>query len=299
MGILYSTVEKNDSGVQNIPCLRTMSYLRSHLSLIRQLRFWGVHLAALIGVLYFGFSTSAIICCVVLYFVRMFGVTAGYHRYFSHRSFKTTRVFAFLLALLAQSSGQRGVIWWARNHRHHHRYSDAPQDLHSPKQNGFWHAHIGWIFDDHAYQKHNNVRDLERCWELRLLDRHPMYPAIALGVLCWWFFDWPGLFAGFFLSTVLLFHGTFTINSLAHEWGNRRYQTKDTSRNNFFLALITLGEGWHNNHHHYMRSARQGFFWWEVDPTYYVLKLLSYVGIVWDLKEVSPKVRNAHKKDVI
>ena len=268
----------------------------SYLPLIRQLRFWGVHLAALIGIVVYGSTWSAFFCCCVLYIIRMFGVTAGYHRYFSHRSFKTSRPFAFLLALIAQSSGQRGVIWWARNHRHHHRFSDAPKDLHSPKQNGFWHAHIGWIFHNSAYEKYNNVQDLERCWELRLLDRYPMYPAIFLGVGCWWLFDWPGLFMGFFLSTVLLFHGTFTINSLAHVWGSRRYNTRDTSRNNLWLALLTLGEGWHNNHHHYMRSARQGFFWWEIDPTYYILKILSWFGIVWDLREVPAQKRHIEPK---
>ena len=265
----------------------------NYLYFFRQLRFWGVHLAAVIGAVVFGCTIESILCCIVLYIVRMFGVTAGYHRYFSHRSFKTSRVFAFLLALLAQSSGQRGVIWWARNHRHHHRYSDRPQDLHSPQQNGFWHAHIGWIFHNDAYVAHNNVSDLERCWELRLLDRYPMLPAIVLGFFCWFFLDWPGLFVGFFLSTVFLFHGTFTINSLAHVWGSRRYKTKDTSRNNWFLALLTLGEGWHNNHHHYMRSARQGFFWWEVDPTYYVLVLLSWMRIVWDIRNVPEKIKTS------
>jgi stearoyl-CoA desaturase (delta-9 desaturase) len=263
-----------------------------YLPFFRHLRFWGVHLAALVGILCFGWTTQAVLCCILLYIVRMFGVTAGYHRYFSHRSFKTTRVFAFLLALLAQSSGQRGVIWWARNHRHHHRFSDCPEDLHSPKQNGFWHAHIGWIFHNDAYRSQNNVSDLERGWELRFLDRFPMLPAIILGFFCWYFFDWQGLFAGFFLSTVLLFHGTFTINSLAHVWGSRRYETKDTSRNNLFLALLTLGEGWHNNHHHYMRSAQQGFFWWEIDPTYYMLKVLSWMNIVWDLRVAPEHVRN-------
>ena len=264
-----------------------------YLPFFRQLRFWGVHSAAIIGIFAFGWTIESVMCCAVLYIVRMFGVTAGYHRYFSHRSFKTSRPFAFLLALLAQSSGQRGVIWWARNHRHHHRFSDRPQDLHSPMQNGFWHAHIGWIFHNDAYKEHNNVSDLERCWELRLLDRYPMLPAIILGFLCWLALGWSGLFVGFFLSTVLLFHGTFTINSLAHVWGSRRYNTKDTSRNNLFLSLLTLGEGWHNNHHHYMRSARQGFFWWEVDPTYYILIILSWVQIVWDIRGVPEAIKTS------
>ena len=171
---------------------------------IRQIRFWGVHVTAILGSIWFGVTFESIILCIVLYFIRMFGVTAGYHRYFSHRSYKTSRIFAFLLAVLAQSSGQRGVIWWARNHRHHHRFSDEAEDLHSPVQQSFWHSHIGWIFDDNAYQKQNNVKDLERCWELQILDRYPMYPAIFLGVLCYLFFGASGLFFGFFFSTLIL-----------------------------------------------------------------------------------------------
>lgn len=263
------------------------------LPAITPIRFWGVHAAAIIGGIWFGVTLEAIVIAVVLYWVRMFGVTAGYHRYFSHKSFQTSRGFAFCLAVLAQSSGQRGVIWWARNHRHHHRYSDREEDIHSPVKHGFWRSHIGWIFHPNAYKHLSHVKDLERHWELRMLDRYPMYPAIALGALCWLFAGWPGLFIGFFASTVALFHATFTINSLAHVWGTRRYETKDDSRNNPFLAFLTMGEGWHNNHHHFQHSCRQGFFWYEFDFTYWILKALSFTGLVWDLREPPLKIRKA------
>ena len=259
-------------------------------------RFWMFHAIFLGAALWVPATTETIVWGIALYFVRMFGVTAGYHRYFSHKAFKTSRFFAFLLAFLAQSSAQRGVLWWASNHRHHHRYSDKEQDLHSPVQNGFFYSHVGWLFQTKSYEKHNNISDLEKFPELQFLNKQPMLPAIALGVATWFFLGWGGLVYSFGWSTLALFHATFTINSLSHVWGSRRYNTKDDSRNNAFLALITLGEGWHNNHHHYMNSARQGFFWWELDITYYALKLLSWCSVVWDLKAVPERIRMKHLK---
>jgi stearoyl-CoA desaturase (delta-9 desaturase) len=244
-----------------------------------------VHLACL-GAIFSGVTTSALVLCAALYVVRMFGVTAGYHRYFSHRSFKTSRAGQLLLALLCQSSAQRGALWWAAKHRHHHRHSDTAEDVHSPAQSGFWHAHVGWIFTPrHDETDFDAVPDLTRFPELVWLEKHPNAPAIVLAVACFVFGGWPGLVVGFFWSTVLLYHGTFFINSLAHVVGKQRYVTGDDSRNNWWLALITLGEGWHNNHHFYMSSTRQGFRWWEIDPTYYTLKAMSWVGLVWDLRE--------------
>ena len=257
-------------------------------------RFWLFHAVFLGAAIWVAPTTETIVWGLVLYIIRMFGVTAGYHRYFSHKSFKTSRFFAFFLAFLAQSSAQRGVLWWASNHRHHHRYSDKEQDLHSPVQNGFFYSHVGWLFQSKSYEKHNNISDLEKFPELQFLNNQPMLPAIVLGVLVWLFLGWSGLVYSFGWSTLALFHGTFTINSLSHVWGSRRYNTKDDSRNNAFLALITLGEGWHNNHHHYMNSARQGFFWWELDLTYYALKLLSWCSIVWDLRPVPERIRMKH-----
>jgi stearoyl-CoA desaturase (Delta-9 desaturase) len=240
--------------------------------------------AACFAAFYTGVTIEAVFLCVVLYVLRIFGIGAGYHRYFSHRTYKTSRVFQFLLALLSQTSSQRGALWWASKHRRHHRHSDTVLDAHSPSQHGFLRAHFLWFFTD----RHNNteleaIADFARFPELRWLDRYHYVPPAALGVLCWAIAGWPGVVVGFCWSTVLLWHGTFTINSLAHVFGRRRYVTGDDSRNNWLLALITMGEGWHNNHHAYQSSVRQGFRWWEYDPTFYVLKALSWIGIVWDL----------------
>ena len=257
---------------------------------LQGLRFATIHIATLVGIIYFGISSEGILLCFALYVIRMFGVTAGYHRYFSHRAFKTSRPFAFCLAFLAQSSAQKGVIWWASNHRHHHRYSDRKKDLHSPIQHGLYQAHMGWIFTEEAELERNNIKDLNSFKELQFLNKWPMLPAVLLGIAVAYFGGWEMFFSGFLLSTILLFHGTFTINSLSHTWGKRRFNTKDTSRNNAFLAIITLGEGWHNNHHYYMKSARQGFYWWEIDITYWGLLLLKHLRIIWDLQGVPKEI---------
>jgi stearoyl-CoA desaturase (Delta-9 desaturase) len=244
-----------------------------------------VHLAAL-GVFWTGFTTTSIILCISLYVIRMWALTAGFHRYFSHRSYKTSRWFQFVLAFLGQTSAQRGVLWWTAIHRHHHRHSDTPLDAHSPKHNGFWFSHMGWIFSPQKNTAdYSTVEDFSRFPELRFLDRHAYFPAALLGVACFLIDGWTGLFVGFILSTVILYHGVFAINSLAHVVGKKRYLTADDSRNNWWLAILTLGEGWHNNHHHYQSSTRQGFFWWEIDISYYVLKVMSWVGLVWDIRE--------------
>jgi stearoyl-CoA desaturase (Delta-9 desaturase) len=244
-----------------------------------------------------GVTKTALVLCVALYLVRMFGVTAGYHRYFSHRSYKTSRAGQFLLAVLCQTSTQKSVLWWAAKHRHHHKHSDSEHDLHSPRHRGFWYSHLGWIFSNRNEETDlDAVPDLTRYPELVWLDRYQKLPAVLLAVGCFLIAGWPGLIVGFFWSTVLLYHGTFAINSLAHVVGKQRYVTGDDSRNNWWLALITLGEGWHNNHHYYMSSTRQGFRWWEIDATYYVLKALSWTGLVWDLREPPPEiVRNERR----
>jgi len=244
-----------------------------------------VHLAPL-AAFWTGVTTTSVVLAITLYVVRMFGVTAGYHRFFSHRSFKTSRAGQFLFALLAMSSTQKSVLWWAALHRHHHRHSDTEEDVHSPVHRSFFYSHVGWIFDKkHDSTRLDEVPDLAKYPELAFLDRHQLLPAIALGIICFLIDGLPGLLIGFFLSTVFLYHGTFFINSLAHVHGNQRYVTGDDSRNNWWLAVITLGEGWHNNHHAYQRSTRQGFRWYEIDITYYVLRAMSWVGLVWDLGE--------------
>ena len=229
--------------------------------------------------------------CGVLYVARVFGVMAGYHRYFSHRAFKTSRWFQFVLALLAESTGQKGVLWWAARHRAHHKYTDEAEDVHSPLQYGFWHAHMFWLAERHSQRTDDSrIRDLAKFPELVWIDRNWWLPPTALAAAVLLMFGWSGLLVGFFLSTVFVWHTTFAVNSVLHVFGARRFATGDTSRNNWLLAIFTLGEGWHNNHHHYMGSARQGFYWWEIDVTFYVLKLLSWCGVVWDLRPVPAAV---------
>jgi stearoyl-CoA desaturase (Delta-9 desaturase) len=230
-------------------------------------------------------SWPAIATCVVLYWLRMFAITAGYHRYFSHRAYSTSRAFQFVLAFLAQSSAQKSVLWWAAKHRHHHLHSDSDKDVHSPSRNGFFYSHVSWIF----YRRNDavdlmKVSDFSSYPELMWLHKLELAPAIVLAGLCFLFAGWSGFVVGFLWSTVLVYHATFCINSLAHVHGHKRYVTGDDSRNNWLLAVFTMGEGWHNNHHAYQSSARQGFRPWEIDATYYILVALSWFGIVWNLK---------------
>lgn len=269
--------------------------------------FAGMHVACL-GVFWVGVSQLAVGVAVALYVVRMFAITGFYHRYFSHRSFKASRPVQFAFAVLGASAVQRGPIWWAAHHRHHHVHSDRPEDAHSPVQRGFLWSHMGWFLSRrHFTPDLGRVRDLLRYPELRWLDRFDIIVPFALaagllglgnvleatrpdlgtsgGQLLVW---------GFFISTVACYHGTYTINSLCHVWGRRRYATSDESRNNWLLALVTLGEGWHNNHHRYPSSVRQGFYWWEIDITYYGLRLLAALGLVHDLKPVPVRIRDNH-----
>jgi stearoyl-CoA desaturase (delta-9 desaturase) len=219
------------------------------------------------------------------YAIRMFAITGGYHRYFSHRSFRTSRLFQFLLALLGTTATQKGPLWWAAAHRHHHRYSDLQEDFHSPKHHGFWQAHLGWWWaKEHDTTDWKQVKDLARFPELRFLDRFYVVGVVGWMALAAAIAGFDGFLWGYVVSTFFVTHATFLINSLAHVYGSRRYETSDTSRNSFWLALLTMGEGWHNNHHHFMGSANQGFFWWEIDVTYYILKALSWIGVVWDLR---------------
>ena len=246
------------------------------------LPFFAVH-ALCLAVVVTGVTRTALVLFVVLFFGRAVFVTAGYHRYFSHRSYRLNRGWQFVWAVLAESTAQKGVLWWAANHRQHHRFADAAQDPHSPRR-GRWWSHVGWILCDEFNEPDlARVKDFARYPELRWLNRHDWVPPWTLGVLAFLIGGWPGLVAGFFWSTVLLWHTTFLVNSAGHLVGRRRYDTPDTSRNSLLLALVTGGEGWHNNHHRYPGSARQGFFWWEVDPTWYFLRVCQRLGIVHDL----------------
>ena len=277
----------------------------SRVDWLRVIPFVLMHLGCL-GVFWFGYSPVAVAVAGFLYGLRMFAITAFYHRYFAHRSFKTSRTLQFLFALIGAASVQRGPLWWSAHHRNHHAHSDDPKDTHSPLQQGFLKSHMLWFLTRENFRtRHELAKDWQRYPELLFLDRYDtIIPLLfggglyGVGVILAYQMPQLGtngpqmLTWGFFVSTVLLYHATFTVNSLAHVWGSRRYATPDGSRNNAFLALITLGEGWHNNHHHYPGSVRQGFFWWEFDPTFWILRLMACFHLVWDLRPVPDKWRD-------
>jgi stearoyl-CoA desaturase (delta-9 desaturase) len=257
---------------------------RKRYDLGAMLPFLFLHASVLL-VLTVPFKLSLVLWLVGSYYLRMFGVTGGYHRYFSHRSFKLNRFWQFCFAFLAQTSGQKGALWWAAHHRDHHLYSDRKEDLHSPVHEGFWWSHLGWILSD-EYDDYDpkRIADLAKYPELRWLDKFHLVPMFVYAAAIWYVGGYSAFVWGFLVATVALYHGTFLINSLAHIWGTRRFPTPDESRNNFWLALVTMGEGWHNNHHFFMSSVRQGIRWWEVDLTYYLLKVLSWFRIARDLR---------------
>lgn len=262
-----------------------------------------IHLGCLL-VLWVGASWTAVAVCLALYAIRMFSVTAFYHRYFAHRTYKTSRPFQFIMAVAGATCMQNGPLWWSAHHRHHHRYSDTDEDVHSPIAKSLWWAHAGWILSKkYALYEEDAVRDLAKYPELRWIQKYNIVPGIVLGVGLFIVGEILRLYApglqtngpqlmiwGFFVSTTLLYHGTFTINSLAHRIGRRRFETDDHSRNSLLLALITFGEGWHNNHHRYHASERQGFYWWEIDISHYGLTVLSWFGLVWDLKKPPKRI---------
>ena len=286
-----------DAGADELDWLRCAPFLAMHVGCL--------------AVIWVGWSPVAVGAAATLYIVRMFAITGFYHRYFSHRTFRTSRWFQGLMAVMGCTAVQRDPMWWASHHAHHHAHSEDDQDPHSPLRKGFWKSHIGWFMTPAAFPtRERYVPDWAQFPELRWLNRYDMVPPLALAVLLY------GLGAilqaqapelevtggtmlvwGFFVSTIAVHHGTFTINSLAHRFGSRRFATQDNSRNNWLLALLTLGEGWHNNHHHYPGSTRQGFYWWEIDFTYYGLKLLEAMGLVWDLRPVPAKALARNRID--
>jgi stearoyl-CoA desaturase (Delta-9 desaturase) len=228
------------------------------------------------------------------FFLRAFGLGVGYHRYFAHRSFKTSRAFQFVLAVLGSLAIQRGVLWWAETHRDHHRNADTDSDIHSPSHKGFIYAHSGWFLDEKNRQtKVSSVMDLARYPELVWLNDWRWYflPILSYSSLLYIFFGGEGLLWGIAISTVALWHATHWIQSMSHSYGGyRRCPSSDNSRNHWLLGVLTLGE-FHNNHHYSPSSCRQGFVWWEIDVGYYVLRLLKSLGVVWDLRVPSKQFR--------
>ncbi len=275
----------------------------SFVNILKQTVFWTVHLGCFAAI-WTGVSWTAAIICFALYFIRMFAITGAYHRYFSHRTYQTSRIFQFILGLLGTSSAQKGPIWWASHHRHHHQYSDTEHDIHSPRIDGLWWSHVGWVLSTQFIATRKElVKDLLKFPELRLLDKYHLIAPILLATSLYFLgvylnIHYPQLNTngtqllvwGFCISTTMLYHGTFFINSLTHLVGSRRFKTTDDSRNSLILALVTMGEGWHNNHHRYPGSEKQGMYWWEIDISHYVLKVLSWFGIVWNLRTYPERI---------
>ncbi len=250
--------------------------------------FLAIH-AAVVAVFFVPVTWPAVALCVGCYYLRIFGITAGFHRYFAHRAFKTSRVFQFCLGFLGCSAVQKGPLWWAANHRRHHKHSDRDDDPHSPVRHGLWWSHIGWVLSTkHDGMDPDEIKDFSKYPELRALEFFHWVPGALMAYGCYLIAGWSGVVWGFIVSTVFLYHGTFLVNSVCHLLGTRRYQTGDQSRNNWWVAILTMGEGWHNNHHHFMSSARLGWKWWEIDVGYYLLKILSIPRVVWDLRVVPP-----------
>ena len=275
---------------------------------MRVIPFIILHLSCFM-IFFVGFSWTALVVCMSLFAIRMFAITGFYHRYFSHKTFRTSRFVQCLFAMIGATAVQRGPLWWAAHHRGHHMHSDTTEDKHSPKEHGFIWSHMGWFLTKSNFVTNTKlIRELIRFPELRIIDRFDLLMPLALSISLWvigYYLEQyePSLHTngfqlfiwGFSVSTIMLYHATFLVNSVAHQWGKKRYETKDTSRNNFLIAILTFGEGWHNNHHHYPGSARQGFYWWEIDLTYYVLKFLAMMGIIWDVRTVSENIRESKK----
>ena len=252
--------------------------------------FIGFHFFGLLALIS-GVSLGSALFAVGVYFMLMFGVTAGYHRYFSHKSFKTSRPVQFILALLGTLSLQKGVLHWAANHRDHHKYSDKPDDLHSPVQSGFWWSHIGWIMSDKYIEtRWHRIKDFSVFPELRWLNRNWLLVFVLWCALVFFTLGFQYLVWGCFIATVAAWHVTFCVNSLLHVWGKKAFPSSDESRNNVWLAIPTLGEGWHSNHHYFPSSVRQGFHWWQIDLCYYILFCMEKLGLIWDVIRPSPIV---------
>ena len=255
--------------------------------------FWTVQVSAVLAVLV-PFSWAMAGLWAVSHFLRAIGLTLSFHRYFAHRTFQMNRAARFVWALIGTAAMQKGPLWWAGHHVNHHKFADREGDPHSPAITGFYHAHIGWFLNDARHDRleatNPVLRDFSSAPEIVWLDRYHFVPPLALAVGLFLSGGLQWLVWGFCVPTVTLAHSTFAINTVNHMFGSRRFDTIDDSRNNVLTAFFAAGEGWHNNHHRYQRAARNGFFWWEFDPTWYVIKLMAAVGLAWDVQAVPARI---------
>jgi len=260
---------------------------------VTQVVFWIVQASALL-VFAVPVSAGLVALWAVSHFLRAIGLTLAFHRYFAHRAFKMNRVTQFVWAFIGTAAMQKGPLWWAGHHVNHHKYADREGDPHSPMVSGLYYAHIGWFLNDTKHDRLETtnpvVRDFSKFPELRFLDTYFFVPPtlLALSLYLTGGFTW--LVWGFCLPTVTLAHATFAINTVNHLFGSRRFETIDESRNNPVTAFFAVGEGWHNNHHRYQRAARNGFYWWEFDPTWYVIRAMQALGLAWDVQPVPERI---------
>ena len=246
-----------------------------------------------------GYSFTALITFLVLFLVRLFVITGFFHRYYSHRSYQTSRWFQFLLTFIGTSAGQQGPLSWATSHITHHQHADAEDDPHSPVLNSGFYAHIGWLLQKDALSTNDKiVKPFTKYPEIVFLDRYHYIGTTSLiislallGMLLSEHYPELGTSAlqlvswGFILSTLLILHGACLVNSVGHLYGYRRFKTKDNSHNVWWLFPLTLGDNWHNNHHHAPKSASFSYAWWEVDIIYLCILILEKLGLVWNVKK--------------
>jgi stearoyl-CoA desaturase (Delta-9 desaturase) len=255
--------------------------------------FWIVQASALL-VLTVPFRWAYVGLWAASHFVRALGLTLMYHRYYAHRAFKMNRGARFVWTLIGTAAMQKGPIWWAGHHVTHHKFADREGDPHSPMISGFYYAHVGWFLHDTKYDalEANNpvVRDFAKFPEIAWLEKYHIVAPTVLAIAMYAYGGWPWLVYGFCLPTMTLAHATFCINTVNHLFGSRRFETLDDSRNNPITAFFAVGEGWHNNHHRYQRAARNGFYWWEFDLTWYTMKAMAALGLVWDMQQVPKRI---------
>ena len=268
--------------------IRNIADLRQKISWHMIIWMITAHALAIVGIFYLNLATLSIV--LGLYFVTCcLGICIGYHRLLTHRSFQTFKFMRRFFATCGSLALQGGPSAWVGDHRLHHVASDTDNDPHDANK-GFWYSHVGWIFYAHRPGVKAVLpklcRDIRSDWYMRLLDTGFMQVGLqaALGLALYFFLGWGGVFCGIFLRLVVCYHITWFVNSLCHMWGYTSYKTKTLAKNNWLVAILAWGEGWHNNHHADESRVRAGLRWWEVDVSYYVIRLLSLVRLTWGLK---------------
>jgi len=251
----------------------------------------GFHLGALAALFYFRWS-ALVVFAAMWVLAQNVGIAMGYHRLLTHRGYATPKWLEYCIATFGTLALQGGPIYWVAIHRMHHRYTDKPGDPHSPRD-GKWWSHMGWIMNGTLRNETKALKqyapDLSREPFYLWLNKYHWLPLTVVGLSLLAFGGWPWILWGAFLPVTIGLHVTWLVNSVTHLWGRRRFATRDDSRNNLWVALLTGGEGWHNNHHAFPVSARHGLAWYEVDVNYYGICLLKWLGLARHIKTASLK----------